>query len=658
MTESRPTALAATPATTWTLSAALGLVLGLLVLAILSPRDATAQILPGDIVVDLVPVADGLTAPLGVTHAGDGSGRLFIWQQTGQILIVDGGVLLPTPFLDISDRLPELSNIFDERGLLGLAFHPDYASNGRFFVRYSAPREGDPDEPCNQAGGFIVGCHKEVLAEFSVSGDPNLADPASEIVLFEVDEPQFNHNAGGVAFGPDGYLYFTLGDGGGANDGLADDPPSHGPIGNGQNIETPLGAMLRIDVDATPDPGLPYAIPGDNPFADTAGLDEIFAYGMRNCFRFSFDDGLGGNGSLYVADVGQNLYEELNIVELGGNYGWVIREGFQCFDPFNPDTPPADCPDTGPLGEPLLDPIVDYTHADGGLSIIGGFVYRGFESPSLIGTYVFGDWSMDFSTPLGRLYYLEETGPESYAIREFQIGADDQAYGRFLLAFGEGEDGEIYVCGSTDLAPIGEAGVVERLRVEPAVPVQAALLNAVEGQDGILLSWSFANFDLVEELRLERRTTGAGSELVAVWSGAEAAERRSWVDQDIVTGNEYRYRLTAVGSGIELESNEIAIERTVPGALRSRLLAVAPNPFNPSTEIRFLAATPGRASLRILDARGRLVRSFAWNRITAGENTVRWDGRNDARAAVPSGVYLVHLETERGNDFQSITLLK
>jgi glucose/arabinose dehydrogenase len=215
-----------------------------------------AQIPSGDVTIRLDLVVDGLVGPVGATHAGDGSGRLFIVDQAGQIRIVQDGALLATPFLDLTDKIVEVSAFFDERGVLGLAFHPDYENNGRFFVRYSAPREGDPDEPCNDPDGFIVGCHKEVLAEYAVSADPNVADPDSEVILFEVDEPQFNHNAGEVAFGPDGFLYFSLGDGGGAHDGLADVPPSHGPIGNGQNIETALGSMLRIDVDSPPDPGL------------------------------------------------------------------------------------------------------------------------------------------------------------------------------------------------------------------------------------------------------------------------------------------------------------------------------------------------------------------------------------------------------------------
>ncbi|MHC4235423.1 MAG: PQQ-dependent sugar dehydrogenase, partial [Planctomycetota bacterium] len=438
-------------------------------LGLLFAARAAADIPTGDITIRLEPVAAGLTAPVSVTHAGDGSGRLFIVEQSGQIRIVENGNVLPTPFLDLSGEIPALNPFFDERGVLGLAFHPDYANNGRFFVRYGLPRAGDPSEPCF---GSSRGCHEEVVAEFSVSGDPNVADPNGTI-LFRIDEPQFNHDSGDVAFGPDGFLYFTLGDGGGAHDGLADTPPSHGPIGHGQNIETALGSILRIDVDSPPQVPLEYAIPPDNPFVGTNGVDEIYAYGMRNPYKFSFDDGPGGDGSLYLADVGQNLFEEVNIVVNGGNYGWVIREGFHCFDPFNPLDPPAACPSTGPLGEPLLDPIAEYSHPgsgfvpEGGITVIGGFVYRGWRSPGLAGTYVFGDFAQQFVVPSGSLFFLQEPTPGDFEIRQFQIGPEDRPYGLFLKGFGEGEDGEVYTCGSTALAPFGDSGLVERIVALP-----------------------------------------------------------------------------------------------------------------------------------------------------------------------------------------------
>jgi hypothetical protein len=411
-------------------------------------------------------------------------------------------------------------------------------------------------------------------------------------------------------------------------------------------------------VDSPPEPGLAYAIPAGNPFADGPGADEIYAYGVRNPFTFSFDDGPGGDGRLYMPDVGQNLFEEVNIAVLGGNYGWVIREGFHCFDPFNPDMPPADCASTGPLGEPLLDPVVEYSHEEGGLSIIGGHVYRGDGSPSLVGTYVFGDWSSDFSTPLGRIFYLEETGPDAYVIREFQIGDEDRPYGLFLKGIGEGEDGELYLCGTTALAPMGDTGVVERLQVQGPVAARAAYLSVVEDREGILLAWELANFEQVDALQVLRRIDGREPAIVAAWTGPDAAERRSWIDRDTQAGRTYQYRIAAMSGGIEVASDEVDIERSLPAATRSELLGAAPNPFNPSTDISFRAAVPGRASLKILDARGRLVRTFEWDSIAAGEQTVRWDGRNNARRAVPSGVYLVHLETEGGGDFEAITLLK
>jgi glucose/arabinose dehydrogenase len=180
---------------------------------VLASQAALAQIEEGSITIELELVAEGLTAPVSVTHAGDGTGRLFVVDQAGTIRVIRDGTLLPEPFLDLTDQIVAVNPFFDERGVLGVAFHPDYERNGRFFVRYSVPRDGNSDEPCF---GTSRGCHSEVLGEFRVSADPDVADPAGTI-LFSVEEPQFNHDSGGIAFGPDGFLYFTLGDGGGAN---------------------------------------------------------------------------------------------------------------------------------------------------------------------------------------------------------------------------------------------------------------------------------------------------------------------------------------------------------------------------------------------------------------------------------------------------------
>ncbi|MFN0134755.1 MAG: PQQ-dependent sugar dehydrogenase [Phycisphaerae bacterium] len=412
---------------------------------------AFAQVTPGELEYQLQPVATGLTAPIGVRHANDGSGRLFILTQRGQIRIVDAaGVLLPTPYADIAAELPVLNNGFDERGLIGLAFHPDYANNGRFFVRYSKPRAGAAGQPCF---GTSRGCHEEVLAEYSVSANPDIANPAGTI-LIRVDKPQFNHNGGEVHFGPDGYLYCSIGDGGGAHDGLADNPPSHGPIGNGQNIQTIMGKILRLDVDS----GAPYTSPPDNPFVGIDGLDEIYAYGLRNPYRFAFDDGPGGTGQLVCADVGQAVYEEINLITRGGNYGWVFREAFHCFNPLNPTVEPPSCPSVGHLGEPLINPIAEYSHAVG-ISITGGYVYRGALYPELRGKYVFGDWSTGFATPNGQLFYLDLNNVSS-GIKSFRVAAP---LGRYVLGFGVGEDNEIYVCTTTTAGPTGTSGQVARL---------------------------------------------------------------------------------------------------------------------------------------------------------------------------------------------------
>ena len=433
----------------------------------------TTAIPKGNIMINLEPVCDGLTSPVTATHAGDRSKRLFIVDQAGTIRILDqrNNVCLSEPFLDLTDRIVEVNPNFDERGVLGLAFHPRFRLNGLFYVRYSAPREGSSDEPCFDTPR---GCHEAILSEFRVMHrHANKADLSSERILFRINEPQFNHNSGHVAFGPDGYLYFTLGDGGGAHDGLADVPPSHGPIGNGQNIETVLGSILRIDVNSR-DPGLEYRIPRSNPFADdTPGADEIYAYGMRNPYRFSFDTGGASNrrghghhgrgSDLYLADVGQGLFEEVNLVRKGGNYGWVAAEGFHCFDPFDPENPPESCSGTGLNGEPLLNPVAEYNHGDG-TAVIGGFVYRGRMFPTLQGKYVFGDFTLGFSPANGRLFWFDADGVRS-DIFEFQITESDESLGLYLLGFGEDERGELYVLTSQNLGPSGDGGQVWRLTV-------------------------------------------------------------------------------------------------------------------------------------------------------------------------------------------------
>ncbi len=383
-------------------------------------------ILPGDneaLTVRLERVANGLKAPTMITGAGDASGRLFIAEQTGAIKIVENQQLLRTPFLDLSEKLVQLNAVYDERGLLGLAFHPQYSLNGRFFVYYSGQKTGEGID------------HESIIAEYRVSGDLNVADPTSERIILKIDQPEANHNGGQLAFGPDGYLYIGLGDGGGAGD-------RHGEIGNGQDINTLLGSILRLDVDH----GTPYTIPSDNPFVGRDGLDEIYAYGFRNPYRFSFDR---ETGDFFVADVGQDEWEEIDLVINGGNYGWRILEEL-----------------ANELGidlNLLQAPIHEYSHAVG-RSVIGGCIYRGSESPDLKGLYIFGDWSTGFFPGQGKLYYLQETEPSRWERMEFKL-ENNKPFDRYITGFGEDDVGEIYMVTTGLIGSLGNSGEVWHVKV-------------------------------------------------------------------------------------------------------------------------------------------------------------------------------------------------
>ena len=340
-------------------------------------------------------VAGGFTRPLGLTNAGDDSGRLFLLEQGGVVHIIEGGEVLPQPFLDVSSLLPDdaRGGGYSERGLMGMVFHPNYAENGRFFIHYT-----------DQLG-------TSVIAEYRVSADPNTADPASERQLLRVDHPYRNHNGGQLAFGPDGYLYIAMGDGGSAND----------PLGHGQNPFSLLGTIMRIDVDNVAG-NEPYSIPESNPFADGVdALPEIWAIGLRNPWRFSFDR---ATGDLYIADVGQNAWEEINFVAAGDrggmNFGWNAYEGAHRLSGGAEPSPD------------MVPPVVEYGHGEG-CSVTGGYVYRGEAIPELEGVYLYGDWCTGFVWGA----YRDAAGAwQSVRLMQTQ---------RSITSFGEDEQGELYL---------------------------------------------------------------------------------------------------------------------------------------------------------------------------------------------------------------------
>ena len=414
------------------------------------------------LVVDKLLVADNMVSPIGLVAVPDDSRRLFVIDQIGKIWIIDGtGSKLEEPFIDISSKMISLNGGYDERGLLGLAFHPDYASNGRVFLHYTAPPAAGGPEPGELWNNLSR------ISEFAVSAsNPNTADIGSEKVILEVNQPQGNHQGGTIAFGPDDYLYISLGDGGRANDvapGHLEDWYEVNEGGNGQNIEESLlGSMLRIDINS----GNPYSIPADNPFVGQPGLDEIYAYGFRNPFRFSFD--MSGTRELFVGDAGQKLWEEVSIVENGGNYGWNVKEGTHCFDAANPSEVLESCPDEDIYGNPLIDPVIELnngTNPAGGkaTTVIGGNVYRGNSIPDFRGNYIFGTFSQSIDTPNGELFIANPAVSGLWTFSEIELESSPNDVGHYLKGFGQDLDGEIYIAVSSNLGPSGNSGKIFKL---------------------------------------------------------------------------------------------------------------------------------------------------------------------------------------------------
>ena len=561
-------------------------------------------------------LADDLISPLVGTAISSLPNYLFVADQPGQIYQIDLNTGSKSVFLDVSGNLVPLGAFgdFDERGLLGFAFHPDYATNGLVYTYQSEPVQGAPTFTTT-VPMTTTADHQSVIAEWAVTDPTNPASVvniASKRELMRIDQPQFNHNGGQIAFGPDKMLYISVGDGGGADDAdgqqFINGPISgHGPTGNGRDATNPLGTILRIDPLGTNAVNGQYGIPADNPFiaAGDERVDEIFAYGFRNVYRFSFSS---QDGALYAGDVGQNDIEEVDIVVSGGNYGWNYKEGTFPFET-NGNSDGFVSTDPGGLPTDLLDPIAEYDH-DEGLSVIGGFVYTGTQISKLRGTYVFGDWSREFSTPLGRLFHLDA----EENIQEFQL-TNLASLGLFLNGFGQDVNGELYVLGNRTGTPVPDSdgnntGVVLQI---------VAPLPYAEATDG----------DLSDDRTTPNRFVLSGDDNLITATSVQGD--REYFSLTIPEGMEL--------DSIVLNSYESVDDQSFIGIQSGPIFTEAPTDTVTSNLLGYLVfgTGPGHVGTNILDDMG-----------TA-------DGAIGFNSALPSGTYTIWSQ-EIGADTATYTL--
>jgi len=400
----------------------------------------------------LEPFVTGVNTPLAMVQV-PGENRFFLIEQFGRVRVVDNGKMRPAPLLDIRHKIPKLHHDFDERGLLGIALHPNFKSNGKFYIAYSAHLDFQQD-----LGQMLWYDHSNVVEEYTMTkGDANSADPSSARRILTTPWPQFNHNGHWIGFGPDGKLYVSMGDGGYANDwGIGHNVT----IGNGQDMSTMLGKILRIDVDARTGTK-PYGVPSDNPFTnDRNAKPEIWASGLRNPWRCSFD--MGGTKQLFCGDVQQNSYEAIKIVGKGQNMGWRRVEGImRCFDYQKPDDHPASCDKSG-----ITPAIIEYNNCTAkpqgcrGISVTGGYVYQGKHGPWK-GKYIFGDWSKSFAEMDGQIFIGTKSGDKwSMEVAEVVGMSGKKPY---VLAFAQDANGEVYALTSVTTGPNGSLDTVYRI---------------------------------------------------------------------------------------------------------------------------------------------------------------------------------------------------
>jgi glucose/arabinose dehydrogenase len=530
------------------------------------------------------------SSALDLQNAGDGTNRLFVSERVGRIRVFpnDENVSTTKLFLDITDRVTSGG----ETGLLGLAFHPDYATNGYFYVNYTAP------SPL-----------RTVVSRFQVSStNPDSADKNSELILLTFNQPFSNHNGGCLSFGPDGNLYIATGDGGSGGD----------PQNNAQNITNLLGKILRIDVN-NPQTPLNYGIPNDNPFIDSTNVNvrkEIFAWGLRNPWRMSFDP---VTGWLWAGDVGQGDWEEIDIIQNGKNYGWRCYEGNH---PYNL---------TGCNGT-YESPVWEYSHSLG-FSITGGYVYRGQNVPELFGKYIYGDY---VST---RVWALEYDGVNPTVNTQIT-----QAPGS-ITSFGVDENNELYL--------ISFNGKIYSF-IPTVVPVELISFSATIIDSKVKLDWFTATETNNSGFAVERATDLSNfEELIFIGGNGTTLERNvySYLDESVQSGI-YHYRLKQIDFDGSFEYlNTVSVDLGMPGGFV--LKQNYPNPFNPITNIEFQLPVSGFISLKVFDVLGNQVKTLINEEKKAGFYQIAFDASD-----LPSGVYLYKLSTESFSDIKKMTVLK
>src|SRR3972149_991417 len=532
------------------------------------------------------------SGPLDLQNAGDGTDRIFVVEQSGKIYVFENntGVTVKKKFLDITDSVSSGG----EMALFGLAFHPNYENNGYFYVNYT---KSSP-------------YRRTLIVRFQVSNaNPDSADRSSSKILMEIAQPFSNHNGGQLAFGPDGYLYIALGDGGSGGD----------PQGNAQNKSSLLGKLLRIDVDQTQG-SINYAIPLNNPYKNnTQGFkEEIYAYGLRNPWRFSFDS---PTGRLWCADVGQNAWEEIDLIVKGGNYGWRCYEGNHNYDL-------SGCTDTN-----YIFPVWEYSHSDG-VSITGGYVYRGPNLPDLYGKYIYGDFG---TRKIWALTYDGINPPTNKLLLTSSVS---------IASFGVDINNELYV--------VGYNGIIYRFIPTASIIAPTNLRYTVNSPNSITLNWN-DNSNNENGFRIERKV---GSENFVLLESVDE-NIITFTDNSVVDTQMYSYRVYAYNSTASSGfSNTTSVVTEIPVELNAipdkfQLIQNYPNPFNPSTKIHFTLSNRQVVTLKIYDTLGREIETLLSDDKPAGYYEVVWNS-----GYFPSGVYFCQLKSEDYTDTKKLLLLK